>query len=129
MTEMTRCQRLLVIDDDDELREVLKRLLERAGYVVATARNGREGIHRCREEAFDVVITDIMMPAKEGIETIIELRQNHPDVEIIAMSGGETFDPSDNLANAERLGASLAIAKPFRREDILQAVRFVARLR
>jgi CheY-like chemotaxis protein len=117
--------RILLIEDDSELRLVLERLLERCGHSVASASNGREGLKRFRTANVDLVITDIFMPVQEGIETICELRRHRPDTKIIAISGGGPLGVTDHLVNAEKLGATFTLTKPFRSEDILQAVEFV----
>ena len=80
--------RILIIDDDKQMREMLKQTLERAGYAVIEAQNGLEGVAVYREQHVDVVITDLIMPGKDGMETIIELKREFPDVRIIAVSGG-----------------------------------------
>ena len=79
--------RVLLIEDDDLVRATLRDALESNGYEVATATNGLDGLERFRSAPADVVVTDILMPEKEGIETIIELRRDHPEVKIIAISG------------------------------------------
>jgi len=80
--------RILVIDDDIQILEMLGQTLEREGYEVVDALDGKEGMRLYREAPTDLVITDIVMPEKEGVETIMELKRDFPDVKIIAMSGG-----------------------------------------
>ncbi len=113
---------ILVIDDDDQFRTMLREMLERAEYEVADAPNGKEGIRLYRENPADLVITDIIMPEKEGIETIMELKRDFPDVKIIAISGGGQIDPEKYLYMAGRLGAKRTFAKPVEREELLKAV-------
>jgi len=113
---------ILVIDDDDQFRGMLREMLERAGYEVADAPNGKEGIRLYRENPADLVVTDIIMPEKEGIETIMDLRREFPEVKIIAMSGGGRIDPEEYLHMAEKLGAKRTFAKPVEREELLKAV-------
>lgn len=115
-------KRILVIDDDEQVRALLLEILERAGFGVVEAANGVEGINRYREEPTDVVITDIMMPEKEGVQTISELRKEFPGVRIIAISGGGRNVARDYLPVAARLGACRTVAKPFSRQEILEAV-------
>ena len=79
---------VLVIEDDDHLRGLLRAVLERAGHTVEDAPNGAAGLKRFYSHPADVVVTDIIMPEKEGLETIIELKRDHPEVKIIAISGG-----------------------------------------
>ncbi|MFC1592021.1 response regulator [Thermodesulfobacteriota bacterium] len=114
---------ILVIEDDEQVRILLKKMLENAGYSVAEAPNGEIGITMYRENPQDLVITDLIMPEKEGIETIRELLSDNPGAKIIAISGGGSVDPEQYLHMAERLGVLKTFAKPFRREEILQAVQ------
>ena len=114
---------ILIIDDDDQLRGMLREMLERAGYEVADAPNGKEGIRLYRENPADLVVTDLIMPEKEGIETIIELRREFPDVKIIAMSGGGTIEAEKYLRMAKGLGAVRTLTKPIERKELLEAVR------
>lgn len=116
---------VLVIEDDSQIREMLETLLTRAGYSVLAAANGREGMHIVREEPVDLVVTDILMPVQEGIETITELKNRHPLVKVIAISGGGIVQPDDYLQMAERFGAEMTISKPFEPDDLLQALRFL----
>ena len=114
---------ILVIDDDDQVRSMLKTLLEKEGYTVQGACDGKEGLKIYQEHEFDLVITDIIMPEKEGIETIRELRQYNPDVNIIAVSGGGAIEADKYLLLAKGLGVRYTFEKPFRRNDLLAAVR------
>jgi len=101
---------------------MLKEALTRAGYEVTEALDGKEGISLYLKEPIDLVITDIVMPNKEGIETIIELRQSFPEVKIIAMSGGGRIIPEDYLYMAKGLGAKRTFAKPFDLEKLLESI-------
>ena len=94
---------ILVIDDDLLFSKVLAKLLERCGYRVRVAGNGDEGISRYREEVADLVITDLRMPDKDGLETIAELRKDNPDLKLIAISGGD----QDELPKARKLGPAI----------------------
>ncbi len=114
--------RILVIDDEDQVRSMLRQMLEREGYEVLEAPNGKVGIDLCRQEPSDLVITDIIMPDKEGIETILDLRRDFPDVRIIAISGGGRIRPENHLHLAAAAGVLRTLAKPFTRQEILQAV-------
>lgn len=116
-------KRILVIDDDIQVRQMLKQTLQRAGYEVAAAADGNEGIKLYRDEPTDLVITDIIMPEKEGIETIMELKRDFPDVKIIAISGGGRVVPGNYLEIAHRLGADRTFAKPFDRVELLEAIQ------
>lgn len=116
---------ILIIDDDEVITETTKILLQKAGYTTLTAANGAKGLRLCQEHHIDVVITDIIMPEKEGLETIRELRKKFPNVRIIAMSGGGRIDAHNYLSMAAMLGAHRTIAKPFRRHALLAAVEEV----
>jgi CheY-like chemotaxis protein len=117
--------RILVIDDDPAVRLSAKLALEDAGHRVEEAVNGEEGLKRMRANPADLVISDIFMPEKEGLETIDEIRRNHPQTRIIAISGGGRMDPADYLEIAERVGADRSLSKPF---DILQLLDVVKTL-
>lgn len=117
--------RILVIDDDPNIRQMLHHMLEREGFEVATASNGNEALALFRSQPADLVITDIIMPEKEGIETIRELKSDFPDAKIIAISGGGRVGPSDYLKMAKLLGAQRTISKPFDRSEMLAAVKEV----
>lgn len=114
--------RILLIEDDDLLRNTLRRTLVRAGYDVDDVPNGKAGLETYRRLRSDLVITDIVMPDKEGLETISELRRLAPDVKIIAVSGGGTGRADDYLGMARRLGATRTLAKPFSNDEILAVV-------
>ncbi len=116
-------KRILVIDDDIQVRQMLKQMLERGGYAVVDASNGEEGIRLYRDEPTDLVITDIIMPEKEGIETIMELKREFPDVKIIAVSGGGRVDPGHYLEIAHRCGGDRTFTKPFDRAELLEAIQ------
>jgi CheY-like chemotaxis protein len=117
--------RILIIDDEDLSRSMLSQALTRAGYDVSTACDGTEGIELFRSVLADLIITDILMPGKEGLETIMELRRDFPDVKIIAMSGGGRTGNLNFLDIAERLGAQRTLQKPFHLQDVLQLVQEV----
>ena len=114
--------RLLVIDDEKLARLTLRKILERAGHEVVEASNGSEGIAMYRAQPFDAVITDIIMPDKEGVETIIELKRDFPQVRLIAISGGGRTRNLDFLKLAMQYGAEKILAKPFSQDDLVDAV-------
>lgn len=118
-------KRILVIDDDERFRSMLVQMLTRAGYEVAGAGNGKEGLRLQQEAPAGLVITDLIMPEKEGMETIMELRRSFPATRIIAISGGGRTGAQDFLPVAQKLGATRTLAKPFSREELLEAVRGV----
>ena len=113
---------ILVVDDDREVRDMLQRLLERAHYDVETAEDGKQALKMFQAKTYDVVITDILMPEKEGIETIIELRKQHSGLKIIAISGGGKGDAGHYLQVARAFGADRSFGKPFECSEILQAI-------
>jgi len=115
--------RILVIDDEPSVRELLCAMLIEDGYDVAEAADGKAGMDLFRERRADLVITDLIMPEKEGIETILELRRHFPEVKIIAMSGGGIIDAGDYLGMARGVGAHRVFEKPFGVSDMLNAVR------
>jgi DNA-binding response OmpR family regulator len=114
--------RILLIDDDESLRSMLRLLLTQHGHEVSEARHGKEGIALYVRENPDLVITDVVMPEKDGFETIMELRRRHGAKKIIAMSGGGHLSASEYLSTARQMGASRIVAKPFSNETIIAAV-------
>lgn len=118
--------RVLVVDDDAEVRETIRQMLERTGYEVTTAADGKRGLARYREDPADLVVLDIVMPEKEGLETIMELRKSYPEVKIIAISGGGRIGPQSYIEVARALGAQRSFAKPLDRKEFLAAVRDLA---
>lgn len=119
---MTPRGNILIIDDDDLFRRSLRLMLERGGYTVVEAQEGAEGIRHYRGQKFDVVITDLIMPGKEGLETIRELRSGDRGVRIIAMSGGGRVDSRDYLPLAKALGAQHILDKPFSDQELFAAI-------
>lgn len=112
--------RILVIDDAASVRELLDQMLQLSGHEVVVAANGKEGLDQLRRHAVELVITDLFMPEKEGLETIRELRRDFPNLPIIAMSG-EPGMPS-LLGIAKRFGALKTVEKPFDRTEMMAAV-------
>ena len=116
--------RILIIDDEAPVRDMLRQMLEKEGYEVVEAPEGNAGIRLFRDNPTDLVITDILMPDKEGIETILELQKTFPQVKIIAISGGGRIK-LNVLPVAKAFGALRTLAKPFERKELLEAVRAV----
>lgn len=114
--------KILVIEDDNAFRQVLVTMLARAGYEVIQAENGNEALRQCQNVQPDLVLTDIIMPDKEGLETIQELLGLAPNMKIIAMSGGGKFGPNNYLPLAEKLGAKRTLQKPFMRDELLSTI-------
>jgi CheY-like chemotaxis protein len=113
---------ILVIDDEQMLRRTLRALLERAGHTVVEAEDGNEGLKQFDNQKPDLVLTDIIMPDREGVETIGELRRRAPETPIIAMSGGGSVGGDLFLTLAKQLGASATLAKPIRQTELIAAV-------
>ena len=114
--------RILLIDDDPPLRSVLADALIRAGHKVTQAEDGRQGMEVFRTSPTDVVVTDLIMPGQEGLETIMQLRREFPALPIIAMSGGSVANSPLYLDMARRFGAQLALCKPFTADQLLKAI-------
>ena len=114
--------RILIIDDEPSIIEVLRKILQFEGYDVATATNGEEGLELFRQTPCDLVITDMVMPAKDGLQTILDLRKEKPDLPVIAMSGGGSISKERYLAVAGYLDRVITIAKPFSVGVIAEAV-------
>lgn len=114
--------RILVIDDEAPVRDMMRQTLERAGYEVVEAGDGRRGMAQLRQQPVDLVITDILMPEQEGIETIRMLRKEFPQMKILAISGGGKKGNLDVLPIARTFGAHYTLAKPFERQELLDAV-------
>ena len=114
-------QVILLVDDEEAFRSVIKQVLSKAGYDIVEAANGVEAINRFYEKPADMIITDIIMPEKEGIETIIELKKAHPELKLIAMSGGGCYGTDIDFDMARKLGAR-TLDKPFALQELLDVV-------
>lgn len=119
---------IIIIDDEAALRSTMRKILERAGHVIREAEDGDRGIQLQREHPADLVITDIFMPGKEGMETIQDLKEEFPDVRILAVSGGASVGASGPLMDAELFGADGTLAKPFSVEILQKRVAEVLEL-
>ncbi len=115
--------RILIIDDDIQIREMLSQMLEKEGFEVAYAENGIKAERIYRKTSVDLVITDIIMPDKEGLETIVELRRDFPHIKIIAISGGGRIGPEPYLKIAKSMGAMFTFVKPIDRKELVDAIR------
>ncbi len=114
--------RVLIIEDEQLVRMVLRDMLEAAGHQVTEAEDGEQGLAQFEAHPADIVVTDIVMPRKEGFETIQELRRRYPKVKIIAISGGDRHRGYGVLTVAKRFGAHGVLMKPFRRRDLLAMI-------
>ena len=125
--------KVIIIDDEEDIRIVLKEIFERAGFEVAVASNGDDGLNLLREQGADLVITDIIMPGSDGVETAYDIRMEFPQTKIIVMSGGGNaeslgYEPSAinttaYLASAAAVGADLTLTKPFDRKELIKAAQ------
>jgi len=114
--------RILLVDDEAMLRRTLRAMLERAGHAVIEAEDGAQALRIFARESPDLVITDIVMPNVEGVETIQELRRRDPDLPIIAMSGGGSKGGALFLTIAKEIGATRTLAKPIRQAELMEAL-------
>jgi YesN/AraC family two-component response regulator len=112
----------MVIDDEKEVRNMIRTALEEKGYSVDEASNGEDGARRYREKPADVLIVDIFMPKKEGLETILDIQKDYPNAKCIVISGGGLTSSFDYLHHAKAFGAKRIFVKPFPVGDLLQAV-------
>jgi DNA-binding response OmpR family regulator len=117
--------RILAIEDDNDLRGIIASTLSE--HTVREARNGKEGIEALRREPFDLVITDLVMPEKDGIESIVQIRQEYPKLKIIAISGATDELRRASLSMAKELGAVRTLAKPFVPHELRATVGEVLR--
>ena len=125
--------KVIIIDDEEDIRIVLKEIFVRAGFDVAVASNGEDGLNLLREQGADLVITDIIMPGSDGVETAYDIRMEFPKTKIIVMSGGgnaaslgyesSAIATSAYLASAAAVGADLTLTKPFDRDELLKAAK------
>jgi DNA-binding response OmpR family regulator len=114
---------ILLVEDDDQLRSMLKELLTRSGYEVSEASDGRRVCDMHRQQRFDLVVTDLVMPDIDGLAVIMELRRIDQNVRILAMSGEPQGRAEEYLRIAQKLGAQLTLVKPFGNQEFLAAVR------
>jgi CheY-like chemotaxis protein len=114
--------KILVFDDEPSILLMIKKMLEKAGHEVDVALNGKEGMTIFERNKPDLLITDIIMPEKEGLETIFELRRKYPDLKIIAISGGGRIGPDGYLPGAKLLGANAVFTKPLIPKEFLQTI-------
>jgi CheY-like chemotaxis protein len=113
--------RILLVEDDESLRKALRLTLIHMGHSVVEARDGKEA-SKLSLENIDTVLTDIIMPEQDGIETIMQFRKKHPNLRIVAMSGGGRVSAGDYLPFAKHLGANSVLAKPFTDEELIAAL-------
>lgn len=114
--------KILLVEDDNLVRDMLTQVLERASHTVISAENGEEATVFLKNETPDIMVTDIIMPKKSGITLISEVKNRHPNMEIIAISGGGRLDPTGYLDLSESLGASVSFEKPIDNTALLMAI-------
>ncbi len=114
---------ILIVDDEEQMRLMIRQLLESSGFEISEAPEGKTALRLCREKQPDLMITDLIMPEKEGIETIVEIKRDFPEIRIIAISGGGQSDPETYLSLAKNLGAERTFVKPFEMNELLKAVK------
>ncbi|MDP7061574.1 MAG: response regulator [Planctomycetota bacterium] len=114
--------RILIADDDSEIRITLQKLLQMVGHEVELAKDGLEAVRILDSETFDLMVTDIVMPNQEGLESIMQARQKHPDLHLIAMSGGGKGRTENYLRMAKSFGAEAIFKKPFSPREMLDKV-------
>jgi len=116
--------RILVLDDEDQIRRMIKIILEKEGHAVLVAKDGSEALTACGQSPFDLVITDILMPGKDGLEFILDIRRITEEVKIIAMSGGgPKMSPDGCLILASDLGADAVLRKPMSKSVLLATIK------
>ena len=114
--------KILVIDDDDVIRLTMQSFLKKKGFQVFTAENGNTGLELFKKESPQIIITDMLMPNKEGLETITEIRSFKNGSKIIAMSGGGSTQNMTFLQLAEKVGADLLLSKPVKPDQLIAAI-------
>lgn len=113
---------ILVVEDQEDLRKILVLKLTAAGYHVTTVADGREAIKTIATEKFDLVLTDMIMPERDGLEVIWEVRKTSPSLPVIAMSGGGRMRPAEYLMLARKFGAVAILEKPFSDEQLFSSI-------
>ncbi len=116
-------KRILVADDEDQIRLMLKQMLENEGYEVDTVENGEKGMELISQNSYDLIITDMIMPVKDGLKFIMELVQDHPELNILAISGGGAIKADRYLTMASYLGDVATLEKPFKRDTLIKMVK------
>ena len=114
---------ILVIDDDEHIRELINIMLEGEGHSVVLAEDGMIGLKRLEQETFDLIITDIIMPNQEGIETIVQIKAKNPEAKILAISGGGRIGSTNYLTLAENFGVDKTMSKPFYHKDFIGCIK------
>jgi CheY-like chemotaxis protein len=118
--------KILIIDDEQVVLEMMVQMVKREGYDVEGASNGKEALKMVQNSKPDLIITDLIMPDKEGIELIKDLRDTYDDLKILAISGGNRhIDPMSQLKVAQFLGANASLPKPLDRQEFLSTIKYL----
>ena len=117
---------ILLVEDDDQVQDMLKQVLQKAGHDVRTAVDGEDAVGVLKSFSPQVMITDILMPKKSGTELIEQVHLDHPDLSIIAISGGGRNNPEGYLDVSEELGATISFAKPVDHNALLMTIDLLA---
>jgi len=125
--KMATVPKILVIDDDELIRLTCRNILKKMQCMVIEADNGVTGLAKFKKESPSLVLTDMLMPDKEGLETIAEIRAQSSTVKIIAMSGGGSTQNMNFLHLAKQVGADMLLSKPFKPDELLAAVKNLLR--
>jgi DNA-binding response OmpR family regulator len=115
-------QHILVVDDESQVRTMLQMFLRRSGFEVSEAADGEEALKILSSTAVDLVVLDLIMPGKEGLETLMAIRKKGADPKVVVVSGGAKSVDTDFLPVARKLGANATLKKPFRNEDLLRTI-------
>ncbi|MBN1517396.1 response regulator [Candidatus Sumerlaeota bacterium] len=115
--------KILIVDDEEAVRNMVKKMLSMAGYDTVCAKDGNEAIRLWGQENPDLILLDIIMPEKDGLETVIEIRKKASDTRIIAYTGGGPFSPDELLSTAKLLGCCSVLSKPLRSDELISAVQ------
>ncbi len=115
--------KILVIDDDELVKNMISSVLRKNNFEVVSASNGVEGVNVAKKVEPNIVLTDMLMPDKEGVETIIEVKQALPEVKVIAMSGGGQEKNMTFLQMAKKVGADCVLQKPFKPSDLVSMIK------
>lgn len=118
--------RILIVEDSDDFRAFLQTRLEMEGFQVSVARNGEAALEAMARRPADVILTDVFMPDKDGLETIVEMRARYPSTKIVAMSGWNSPQAVDYLKVAREIGAAHVMRKPFDVDKMVEVVRQLA---
>jgi len=115
-------KKILIVDDEKQINNILSRYLKK-NYQVSIAENGLQALSLLKKETFNLIIMDVIMPEKEGIETLIEIKNTYPNIKIIMMSGGGKIGPQSYLKIAKAVGADEVIEKPFELSDLHNIIK------